>query len=271
MAPFLVEDKPCHNDDEMARPRYGLVMASAPHRWFDGKSARLDQFGILLALTVIVIALLSLVDLDSSDNPVLSRAVAAVIAMLVGSILLLGLRASGMRSEVQRIVDGIVIVATAVLIAVSIVGGMAPSAGASQLRAIGFLIVVGFAIVTPIVIVRRLLQHRQVHLATVLGAIAAYLLIPLSYFYLFISIEQLTQESFFKTAEPTTSFMYFSLATLTTLGYGDLAASGNLGQFLSTSEAVVGQIYLVTCVALIMGLFIQGWRSDRSAQSTEES
>jgi hypothetical protein len=207
--------------------------------------------------------------LDSPDEPLLSRAVAAVVALLVGAILLLALRASGLRAGVQRVVDAIVIVATGALIVVSVVGGMAPSTGASQLRAIGFLIVVAFAIVTPIVIIRRLLQHRQVHRSTVLGAIAAYLLIPLSYFYLFVAIEQLSQESFFKTAEPTTSFMYFSLATLTTLGYGDLAASGNLGQFLSTSEAVVGQIYLVTCVALIMGLFIQGWRSDRSSSAAQ--
>lgn len=241
------------------------------NRWFDGSAARQDQFGVLLLFTVVVITLLSLVDLDSAENPVLSRAVAAFVAAFVGVILLLALRASGLRTQVQRIVDGIVIVATGALIGVSILGGMAPSAGASQLRAIGFLIVVGFAVVTPIVIVRRLLEHRRVRPSTVLGAIAAYLLIPVSYFYLFVSIEQIRQESFFQTTEPTTSFMYFSLATLTTLGYGDLAAAGNLGQFLSTSEAVVGQIYLVTCVALIMGLFIQGWRSDRSPDSAGQS
>lgn len=246
-------------------------MSGPLHRWFDGHAARLDQFGILLLLSVIVIALLSLFDLDSAENPVLSRAVAAFVAAFIGIILLLALRASGLRAGLQRIADGIVIVATVVLIVVSVLGGMAPSAGASQLRAIGFLIVVGFAVVTPIVIIRRLLEHRQVRQSTVLGAIAVYLLIPLSYFYVFVSIEQIQQESFFQTTEPTTSFMYFSLATLTTLGYGDLAASGNFGQFLSTSEAVVGQIYLVTCVALIMGLFIQGWRSERSADSTEQS
>jgi hypothetical protein len=246
-------------------------MSGPLHRWFDGRAARLDQFGILLLFTVIVITLLSLVDLDSAENPVLSRAVAAFIAAFVGVILLLALRASGLRAELQRIADGLVIVATIVLVAVSVLGGMAPSAGASQLRAIGFLIVVGFAVLTPIVIIRRLLQHRQVRQSTVLGAIAAYLLIPVSYFYLFVSIEQIQQASFFQTTEPTTSFMYFSLATLTTLGYGDLAASGNFGQLLSTSEAVVGQIYLVTCVALIMGLFIQGWRSDRSGEPTEQS
>jgi len=228
---------------------------------FDTGTTRLDQFGWLLILTVMVITMLSLVDLDSVDAPIAGRVVAALVALFMGLTLLLALRASGLHSGTQRIVDVIVVTAIAILVAVSAVGGMAPSTGASQLRAIGFLIVVVFAVATPIAIIRRLLQHRRVRTATVLGAIAAYLLIPVSYFYLFVSVEQLTQASFFESPEPTTSFMYFSLATLTTLGYGDLSAASNLGQLLATSEAVIGQIYLVTCVALIMGLFIQGWRT----------
>jgi len=236
---------------------------------FNNPTGRLDQFGWLLVLTVTVITMLSLVDLDALDAPVLSRAVAALVALFIGSTLLLALRASGLHRGTQRVVDVIVLTATALLIIVSAVGGMAPSTGASQLRAIGFLIVVVFAIATPIAIIRRLLQHRQVSTSTVLGAIAAYLLIPISYFYLFVSIEQLSQRSFFESAEPTTSFMYFSLATLTTLGYGDLSAGSNIGQLLATSEAVIGQIYLVTCVALIMGLFIQGWRTAHSNGSPD--
>jgi len=236
---------------------------------FNNPTGRLDQFGWLLVLTVMIITMLSLVDLDSFDAPVLSRVVAALVAFFIGSTFLLALRASGLRQGMQRVVDVIVVTATALLVVVSAVGGMAPSTGASQLRALGFLIVVVFAVATPIVIIRRLLQHRQVSASTVRGAVAGYLLIPISYFYLFVSIEQLSQRSFFESAEPTTSFMYFSLATLTTLGYVDLSAGSNVGQLLATSEAVIGQIYLVTCVALIMGLFIQGWRTAHAHESID--
>ena len=252
---------------------YGFAMSESAQtetpRRFNNPTGRLDQFGWLLILTVLVITMLSLVDLDSFDAPVLSRVVAALVALFVGLTLLLALRASGFSPGRQRIVDVVVAISTGVLILVSAIGGMAPSTGASQLRAIGFLIVVIFAVATPIAIIRRLLQHRQVSTSTVLGAIAAYLLIPISYFYLFVSIEQLSQQSFFESSEPTTSFMYFSLATLTTLGYGDLAAGSNIGQLLATSEAVIGQLYLVTCVALIMGLFIQGWRTTHSSESID--
>jgi hypothetical protein len=47
--------------------------------------------------------------------------------------------------------------------------------------------------------------------------------------------------------------LYFSFTTLTTVGYGDLTARSNLGHTLSVSEALVGQIYLVTVVSLIVG------------------
>ena len=47
--------------------------------------------------------------------------------------------------------------------------------------------------------------------------------------------------------------LYFSFTTLTTVGYGDLTAASNLGHTLAMSEALVGQIYLVTVVSLIVG------------------
>ena len=51
--------------------------------------------------------------------------------------------------------------------------------------------------------------------------------------------------------------MYFSLTTMTTTGFGDLTAATNLGRRLTTTEAVVGQIFLVTLVALLVGLYAQ--------------
>jgi hypothetical protein len=44
-------------------------------------------------------------------------------------------------------------------------------------------------------------------------------------------------------AKSTTVFMYYSLVTITTLGYGDFEAATELGGFLSTGEAVVGHVF----------------------------
>ena len=48
-------------------------------------------------------------------------------------------------------------------------------------------------------------------------------------------------------------FLYFSLITLTTTGYGDLAARTSLGRMLAATEALTGQVYLVTVVAVLVG------------------
>ena len=50
----------------------------------------------------------------------------------------------------------------------------------------------------------------------------------------------------------TSNCLYFSFATLTTVGYGDLTTRTDLGHTLAVTEALVGQIYLVTVVALLV-------------------
>jgi hypothetical protein len=39
---------------------------------------------------------------------------------------------------------------------------------------------------------------------------------------------------------------------LTTVGYGDLTAGKDVGRILAVSEALTGQLYLVTVVALLV-------------------
>ena len=46
--------------------------------------------------------------------------------------------------------------------------------------------------------------------------------------------------------------LYFSYVTLATLGYGDYTPAGNLGHALAVLEALIGQLYLVTVVAVVV-------------------
>ncbi len=72
---------------------------------------------------------------------------------------------------------------------------------------------------------------------------------------LFSAVAALSDVPFFADgATPTlSSLQYFSFTTLTTVGYGDLAPATRLGRSLAITEALVGQIYLVTVVALLVG------------------
>ena len=98
---------------------------------------------------------------------------------------------------------------------------------------------------------------------TLYGALAGYLLIGVSFNFAYQAIGALQHTPFFGVEVPTTSFMYFSLVTLTTVGYGSLEAVTPLGQLASMLGAIVGQTYLVTVVAMIVGLMAQNRQPPR--------
>jgi hypothetical protein len=51
-------------------------------------------------------------------------------------------------------------------------------------------------------------------------------------------------------------FLYYSLVTLTTLGYGDITPQSPLAMSLSTTEAFLGQIYIAVLIAWLVGMSI---------------
>ena len=51
-------------------------------------------------------------------------------------------------------------------------------------------------------------------------------------------------------------FLGFSFATLTTLGYGNVAPATRQGDAIATAEAVVGQMYVAIVIARIVALQI---------------
>jgi hypothetical protein len=228
-------------------------------RAFDDKSRGLDRFGVVMTLTVVSVVGLSFFDISNQNKGAQRNLVSLLAAILVGVTLATALRASGLSRRRQRVIDA--------LISLSVLGYAVTIVAETYLRefrgsAAGVSgIIVTLSVAAPVVVVLRLLRHRAVTLATMLGAISAYLLIGLAYFWLFFSIGN-DNHFFTQTPQPSSSFMYFSLTTLTTVGYGDLTAQGNLGRLLANSEAVIGQVYLVTFVAMIVGLRVAEWRRE---------
>ena len=52
--------------------------------------------------------------------------------------------------------------------------------------------------------------------------------------------------------------VYFSFITLTTLGYGDIAAALPVSRFFDYLEAIVGRFYLAILVASLIGMRLSG-------------
>ena len=58
-------------------------------------------------------------------------------------------------------------------------------------------------------------------------------------------------------------FLYFSLATLTTLGYGDIVAVGPAGRMLAALEVAAGVLYIAITVARLVASYQTISREDQ--------
>lgn len=230
------------------------------HGMFDPQpdSRYLDQFGWLLTLTYLTLAAQMLVDFDRSMTSV-PEELADVVAQLVATaMLLLALRACGVSRHWRRIITVFALIGLAARILL-LTGSLLTRTQGEQVRTIGPWGSLILMLLTFIFVVHRLAHHRKVTGSTLLGSITAYLLIPLIFFYGFLVVDSVQSTPFFGRPASGPEYMYFSLTTVTTLGYGDPAPVGNFGQLLATTEALIGQLYLVVVVALIVGLMASRW------------
>jgi hypothetical protein len=97
--------------------------------------------------------------------------------------------------------------------------------------------------------------QRAVTVHTMFGVLCIYLLIGSLFGFAYGIVDDLGSAPFFAqhAAASTRNLLYFSFVTITTTGYGDLTAATDLGRSLAIAEALIGQIYLVTVVAAIVG------------------
>ena len=198
-----------------------------------------DDFGLVLLLILATIMTVSLG----------AGAVGQFIGVcLSGFTLLFVLHTSDARRRTFRAALAVVAVA---------VGGAAVSLlsdadrGSTAAGLIGLLL----AFAAPVIILRRILNSPTITVRLVLGALAIYLLVGLTYAYLYPVVGAVTNEPFFvQTSKPQAiDYVYFSYVTLTTVGYGDFTASSSVGRMIAVSEALTGQLYLVSAVALLVG------------------
>jgi hypothetical protein len=93
----------------------------------------------------------------------------------------------------------------------------------------------------------------------ILGAIAAYLLFALIWAYGYRLLETFSPGSFrpplpaWRPVGLPWPMMYFSLTTLTTLGYGDITMTHPVGQSMAMLEAVLGLMYPAVLIGRLVG------------------
>jgi len=197
-----------------------------------------DAFGVAL-----VLILLTIIVFATASGPIGQL----VSVALSGGTLLFVLHTAGASPRTFRV--------SAIVVGLAVIGAalavLLGAAATSSAGIVGLLL----AVVAPVVILRRIAMSPTITFRLVLGALSIYLLLGLAYAYLFPLIAVLSGEQFFvQVSDPNTSdFLYFSYTTLATIGFGDFTAATSLGRMLSVSEGLVGQLYLVSAVALLVG------------------
>jgi hypothetical protein len=196
-----------------------------------------EEYGAVLLLIVSVLVL----------APFESTILRPVINTLLGLIFVFSLWTSGS----PRVAVNVSALIAAICVAAS-VGSQLINGRTSRLVyvVIGLLMCAG----TITAIVRRLVSERRVTRRTVTGALSVYLLVGLFFAFLYALIGVARAAGFFAQHGPydPVSYLYFSYVTLTTVGYGDLTAGTDLGRMLAVLEALLGQLYLVTIVAVVV-------------------
>jgi voltage-gated potassium channel len=142
-----------------------------------------------------------------------------------------------------------------VAVAVRAAGGSAHFFRESPALAIGLRLVatLGFIFVL-IELLKSVLESGPVDADKLYASVSAYLMIGLAFASFYEAIA-LWEPAAFTGAQTTDgdALVYFSLVTLSTVGYGDVTPALPQTRVLAVSEALAGQVYLAILVARLVG------------------
>jgi len=129
----------------------------------------------------------------------------------------------------------------------------------STMRGVDAILEVLLAIATVVVIGLGVLDQREINRKSVTGAVCIYVVVGILFTFVYGAAAALGNGPFFAQGTDGTPAdrIYFSYVTLATLGYGDYTAAAQPGRSFAVVESLLGQLYLVTVVALLVGRFGQ--------------
>lgn len=218
-------------------------------RWTRFAARVANAFGLVLLLVIVTYALESLLAYQGWEGVVI-----ALVAGLGGVVALVSAEAGPL-----LVGSGAALAAVAVLLTL-----ISAASGGSALLGTSALLLVGLIVVATGAILGAVIGEREVGFRTILGAVSVYVNLGLLFTFLYSAIDRLQAGPFFGTKTETGDFVFFSITTLTTTGYGNLVPAAQPGKLFSGLEMLMGQLFLVTFIAGLISL----WRPGRALEKT---
>lgn len=183
--------------------------------------------------------------------------------LLQAAILCAAVWSAGARESVRLLVLGVAVIG--VLVAV---GSLVSDSNSSRDFAV---IAALLAALVPLIVTRgliRTLREEGASQRVIAGALSVYLMIGMLCAYVYGSIAQIGSGPLFAAGQgdgDSSIWVYFSFITQTTVGYGDYTPADPVARAVAITEALAGQLYLVTVISLLVGGFIHQATQRRSA------
>jgi uncharacterized membrane protein len=197
------------------------------------------SYGLILGLIIVVFVFTSVAPNSAWAD--------STLVLLQSLTLVTALWTSGVAQADSKLSIGLVVLATVSAVALLVFGG-------TFFEAVVLVLAGLLTIATILTVALGIVDQGEANVKAVTGAVCVYVLIGLLFVFLYGAIAVISSGDFFAQGTDGTRSLrlYFSFVTLATLGYGDYTPAHELGRTLAIVEALFGQLYLVTVIALLV-------------------
>ena len=193
-----------------------------------------------------------------------SSHVLELIGGMVFSLLLLAGLLTMTRHRIFQVIAGFFVICTIIVRLSRSVFGVA------GLLSVDFILSIVSFVAMLVVVLWQVYREGPVTSHRIRGAIAAYLLLAIIFSYCYTLIAYFVPGAFQLPAwvspagpERAEAFLYFSMISLTTAGFGDITPIHPIARSLVTLETLIGQLYPAILIARLVSLEIETRRANK--------